>query len=292
LEDPINPKSQYCKAKKPKKSAPKPKKAPPAPASSKPKSGTKGSNSSPSKSAPVQNLPAPQGKTTAPRAKGAVRQRDVLDILGEFNVTSSDSNTHQLQRRVDFSQADTPAANLARIHAILADPTTRRIIGDESFSNSFILDTDEDIQMGTVGVGLQGCAIIVSHNQNRIYVAHAWEVPGFSAAPPDFPSSTFPTDVEAFFAGTDGAVGDGSPLVGTMVAGSTTHILAVANDKPANGFGKTPHYPGKVKNLVNLFQGKVGPTNVFLYRRPIAGNNDPVVAVTIEYRYVNHYDDK
>ena len=242
-----------------------------------------------SKAAPAKGKPAPaaQAKPSPPGPKG-VKQREVLEVLDEFNDTASDASTYQLQRRIPFPQGlpniqNTDAANYARMVQIINDPATQPIIGDPSYANSFILNPAVDIQMGTRGVGLQGCAIVVSHSANRIYVAHAWEVPGFSPLPPDFTRSTFPTEVYGFLAGTPGAVGVGYPLVGTMPAGSTTHLLAVANDRSNTGFTNRPHYPGKVRDLLALFTNNVGPAASFLYRRPIQANGDPVVGVTIEY---------
>jgi hypothetical protein len=239
------------------------------------------------KPAPSGNLPKPSlpplpsstPSSSTPQASHKPATRDANS--GDANITS----IHEIERRIPFPQglpqiSNSPTGYMRRINAIIRDRNTREITAHPSLANSFLIRTDTDAQYGTIS-GLQGCSILVAYNANYIYIAHLWEVPGFSAGA-GFSRDQFNTEVLGFLDGSGD--GQGPPLVNTgrggqYMQGASTRLLTVG----ANNGVTRPNYPTKVRAILDLATRYLGGRvyQPVLYRRP-DDRGDPV-RVTLEY---------
>jgi hypothetical protein len=174
---------------------------------------------------------------------------------------------------------------------ILRDEATTNFFADGGYSNSFTLRTDADQQVGTAAGGLQGCTILISHNELNLYFSHHWEVPGFNTHPPDFPKVEFDAEVKGFLTGAEGSYGSGYPLVAPGIAKrnqpmyrASTSIITVG----AGGGYSRANYRAKIRTIADLTTEKLsGTSRTFPYKRPTG--DDPTVRVTAEFCAANRH---
>jgi len=203
---------------------------------------------------------------------------------------STSTKFHQLNRRIPFPDglpavADTPTDNLARMTQIIDDAGTTNFFANGGYSNSFVLQTDQDQQVGTQLGGLQGCTILISYNRNNIYFSHHWEIPGFGTEPPHYTKIMFDTEVKGFLTGAPDSYGAGAPLVAPNVAtaaqpmhGASTSIITPG----ANRSYRSASYRAKVAAIAELTTKDLeGTSKTFPYQRP--KGNEPTIRVTAEF---------
>ncbi|KAH8602983.1 hypothetical protein B0O99DRAFT_604827 [Bisporella sp. PMI_857] len=200
-------------------------------------------------------------------------------------VRSGSSEVGHLHRRApfDFSNglpdAGTTRARVqTRINAITRKGSgAQEITQSPEFANSIIHPTNRDGLYATISGGLGGCTVLVAYNQDNIYIAHLWEVPGFSAAPPH-PKEMFATQVLGFLRGTGEGVGQ--PLTTDLFRNKGTKATFFTVGKNDNTL--SPNYPSKISQLHGVVTGDLGgQADTVLYKRP--GDQQDPVTVTIEY---------
>ena len=175
---------------------------------------------------------------------------------------------------------------MEHINSIVDADGTPDITAHSYLGNSFQLDTDADHQYATID-GLQGCTVFIAYNHDWIYLAHLWEVPGFSAGPPLHPTMKFDTQVKGFLAGDANNEGHGPSLFDPTAAiqpfaGATVQVITVG----ARGGTASANYRSKIPVIEGL-AGTLGgtPNPTVIYKRP-DDQGDPV-RVTLEYSHTS-----
>ncbi|KAL9622803.1 MAG: hypothetical protein Q9160_002922 [Pyrenula sp. 1 TL-2023] len=222
----------------------------------------------------------------APIAEASLAQLSARDIEDLYNISQPFDLTKRALDDVDPTSQNAIQCHLDRtlpkaaVTELCPSPTwptsVQRRLGRSYFG------------IGTKGGYLEGCTVLCAIKDDTVYLAHYWEVPGFSAGG-DFRTALFQQTVISYL-NSGKSTAEGAPTradpalnqLSDLKGGAVVYILTIG----ARGGTNVENYPARIRDIqasINADSALGGQTTFHVqpYARP--GNGNPNVRVLFEY---------